>query len=315
MSRSLIQLRYRIWYNFLFFLLHFFGDRVKLPLSNHRKRILQHLKSLQFQYKNTEPAIFTEKSGLRKGMVKNWTATKTWSFDYFKKNYGDKDILIIDNKGVVDPNAPQEAQSMKLSQYLDELQEGSLKYLKLSNLAQKELSLQEDLDIAQLRSLKEPFSFGETFYSFIGGENTITPLHNEFPTTVYMQIVGKKKWTIFPPKDDIFLDVTTERRTYFFSSFAPGKNDKKHPLSKYAQKYEVILEPGDVLIIPPFYWHYVENITKSIGVAYKYANLFNGFKSSKLLTILFLLSTKPSIFYSFFASRILKDDYVLSKKK
>lgn len=315
MKHDFLKFRHRIWYNFLFVLLHFLGTRIHVWITKFKKTILIDLEQRQDDLNKKTSNIFPKNTGFLKGAAKDWAATNKWSFDYFKKVYGEREVFLIDTKGVIDPKAPQKAERIKLSHYIEELQKGSLKYLKLSNLTQKEVSLQEDLNLPWLRSLKNRFSFGEVFYTFIGGKNTVTPLHNEFPMTVYIQLVGKKKWTIFPPHDDVFLDVTTERRTYFFSKYAPGKNDAAYPLAKYAKKFEVVLEPGDIIIVPPFYWHYVENMTDSIGVAYKYANIFNGLKSSKLLTFLFLLSTKPSIFYSFFASRIQKDDYVLREKK
>ncbi len=149
---------------------------------------------------------------------------------------------------------------------------------------------------------------------FIGGKETITPMHNEFPTTIYIQLHGIKKWVIYRPEDRIYLNAITERRPYFFSKHIPDIENSENKIARFATKYEVILEPGDVLVVPPFYWHYIENKTDSIGVAYKFADIFIAFKSSGFLTFLFFLSTRPSIFYSFFANRIKKEDVILNKK-
>ncbi len=150
----------------------------------------------------------------------------------------------------------------------------------------------------------------------MGAKNTKTPLHNEFPTTIYIQVTGKKKWILYNVANRIFLDARTERRPYFFSHYDPMKPDfDSFPLAQYANKIEIDLEPGDILVVPPFMWHYISNTSDSIGVAYKFSNLYKGFQQSKLLSTLFLLSTKPSIIFSFFATRAKKDDYILSKKK
>lgn len=249
-----------------------------------------------------------------KGLAKSWPAYKKWNLQYFKETYGDKEVMINTTKGIVDPNAPQEAESILLKDYINELEQGSRKYLKLSGLAQNEKSIQEDLDLNWLKRLKSKFSFGETFFMFIGGKETVTPMHNEFPTTVYIQIHGVKRWIIYPPEDRIYLDAITERRPYFFSKFIPDAENKQHQLGLFARKYEILMEPGDVLIVPPFYWHYVENKTDSIGVAYKFANIKTAFKSSKMLTVLLFLSTRPFLFYSFLANRIKKEDPILSNK-
>lgn len=318
-------LKYRHWiiYNILFIVEHFLGpnyfknaDSIKNKLTNKiysdliRNKTEENYKTKEIL--NTKISETTDQHVLYKGLAKNWPAYKKWNFDYFKKNYGDRDVTIYNSKGIVDTKAPQNLETIKLKAYIEELENGSLKYLKLSDLAQKEKSIQEDLDLTWLRKFKKLFSFGENFFMFIGGKDTVTPMHNEFPTTIYIQIHGIKKWTIYPPEDRIYLNAITERRPYFFSKYIPNTINEEHKLALFAKKHEIIMEPGDVLIVPPFYWHYVENHTDSIGIAYKYANLALPFRSSKLLTILIFLSTKPSLLYSFFANRIKKGDKVLN---
>jgi Cupin-like domain len=39
-----------------------------------------------------------------------------------------------------------------------------------------------------------------------------------------------------------------------------------HPLARNAAGFEVVLEPGDVLYLPPYTWHAVENLEPSISV-------------------------------------------------
>lgn len=301
------ELSYKSWvyYNVCFIIQHFFGINTYNKLFNHENL---KLKSQQ-NPKQTKPILF-------KGLAKNWKAFKKWDFDFFRENYGSSPVLINNTKGIIDPNAPQKEEEIPLRDYINQLQKGSLKYLKLSNLVQKNKNLQKDLDLDWCKKFKTWGGFGETFYMFMGAKNTRTPLHNEFPTTIYIQVKGKKKWILYDVSDRVFLNAKTERRTYFFSDYNPLKPDlNKFPLSEYAKKIEIDLEPGDILIVPPFMWHYIHNTTDSIGVAYKFSSLLNGFKSSTILTILYLLSTRPSIIFSFFITRIKKDDYVLSKKE
>lgn len=319
------NIKYSQWikYNIIFLIEHFTNaDFFKNPNSKKNKlttEIYNDFINLNLKFSAETNEIFNEvviqnlnEHKLYKGLAKSWPAYKKWSFDYFKEKYGTKDVIINNNKGIVDPKAPQKSETIELKKYIEELENGTLKYLKLSSLAQKEKSLQLDLDLTWLKKFKKIFSFGETFYMFIGGKNTKTPMHNEFPTTIYIQIHGIKKWVIYRPEDRIFLDAITERRPYFFSKHIPDTENSENKIARFATKYEIILEPGDVLVVPPFYWHYVENITDSIGVAYKFADIITSYKSSKLLTFLFFLSTKPSIFYSFFASRFKKEDQILN---
>lgn len=304
-----IKKNYWLYYNLLLFIQHFTGYTfyMKKLSKLHNKIIEKGIKNKILINKEKKDTNLT----LLKNKANDWPAVKKWDFDFFDRNYGDENISMNFMRGITDKNASTQRNDISLRKYIEELKQGSFNYLKLNDLVNKRKELQADLDLSWLTSLKETGSFGETFFYFMGGKGTKTPLHCEFPTTVYIQIEGVKKWTIYPPKDRIFIDAKMDRRTYFFSDFDPkNPNERNFKYFKYASKNEFILNPGDILIVPPFYWHYVENLTDSIGVAYKFSNVKSSFKSSKLLTLLIFLSTKPFLLYSFIANRLLKKDIV-----
>jgi oxalate decarboxylase/phosphoglucose isomerase-like protein (cupin superfamily) len=319
-------LKYRHWleYNLIFLTEHFLGSDFFNPPGSIKQKLTdaiynalngRELPPPSQIHDMTDPRVVKTSKHyvLYKGIAKKWPAYQKWNLSYFKEVYGDRNVQIDASKGIVDPTAPQVMETIKLKDYIEEMEQGSRKYLKLSYLAQTEKSLQQDLDLNWLKNFRTKFSVGETFYMFIGGKSTITPMHNEFSTTIYIQLYGRKKWIIYPPEERIFLNAISERRPYFFSHFIPGAVNKEYKLGKFARSYEVNMEPGDVLVVPPFFWHYVENQTDSIGVAYKFADVSAAWKSSKLFTLLIFLSTRPSIFYSFFVGRILKKDVILSE--
>lgn len=250
-----------------------------------------------------------------RGGANDWGCMNKWNFDFFSKEYGDEEIIINDLVGVVDPNDPQAFEKIKLRNFIEQIKNGSLKYLKFSNLVRQNVELHPDLNMDLMKKFDAPGSFGRMLYFFMGGAGSITPMHNEYPSVVHAQIQGTKKWTLYSQEERMFLDPRTERRTYFFSAADPlNVNDKNFPLLKYANKYEVICEPGDILYFPPYTWHYVHNITDSISISYKFGSLQSSFQSSKALTMLFLTATRPTILYNFIISRVKKDDYVPSKK-
>lgn len=306
------------FYNILFIIQHLIGyEKIKkrtlafYQKLENKKRIRE--KTNEVSISSNEKEIFNSKIVLLKGYAKNWECVKKWDLDFFQNEYGSQQISLINTKGLVDEQIQNQYEQVSLSEYIDELKKGSLRYLKLSDLVNKNKSLQDDINYEWLDSMTKKGSVGRTFYSFIGGKGTKTPMHNEFPVNIYVQVWGKKKWILYPSNNHIFLNAITERKTYFLSDANP--EDEKNPLTpllKYGDKIEVILEPGDVLLVPPFTWHYVENITDSIAVAYKYANVISAYKSSKLFTILSFLSTRPSIFYSFIMTRIQKNDSILN---
>jgi len=92
-------------------------------------------------------------------------------------------------------------------------------------------------------------------------------------------------------------------------------DENEYPLFRFAKRYEVILKPGDVLWFPPFYWHYVRNLSSSIGVAYKNVNLKSALERSKMLSVLFFLRTQPHVVNPFPVLKNLIDRKVFRQMK
>ena len=70
---------------------------------------------------------------------------------------------------------------------------------------------------------------------------------------------------------------------------------EKHPLLPKAQPYIAILEPGDVLYVPPFFWHEVENLTDTIAVGYRFSSLRAALHASVAFLAVRLFSMNPPI--------------------
>jgi hypothetical protein len=236
-----------------------------------------------------------------KGAAKDWEAVKKWNLDYFEKEHGHYQILMIDNVGLADD---QQFESTTFGEYIKELRQGSRKYLKFSNVVNEHENLKTHFDLKWLRKLnKLPFGWGEDLKMFMGIGGTITPLHVGFSPVLFVQVMGQKKWTFYPPTDRMFLDARTERTSYMFSNADPyNRNNPNYPLQKYAQQYQVTLDPGDVLWFPSFTWHHVENLSTTIGIRYGRSTLGCAWKSSKMMTTLIFLATKPSALEHFITS-------------
>jgi hypothetical protein len=100
----------------------------------------------------------------------------------------------------------------------------------------------------------------------------ITPLHYDLCHGFMTQIQGRKRVTMFYPDD--------YRQLYMRSSNQPNsqssnvdvtkwlQNDPsertKYPLIGQADWYQIDLNPGDMLYLPPYHWHHVESLEDSI---------------------------------------------------
>lgn len=250
---------------------------------------------------------------LFKGVAKDWPAIQKWNKSYFKEHYGDIQVPLVDKiPGIRDDKGKYN--KINFRQYFEEIEKGNKIYLSFSRVLDHNPELRKDLNIDWLRQFEWGTVNGEQTFFFMGEEGTKTEMHNGFAQTLFIQVEGKKRWTIWAPEERFFLDPVAGRHTHFYSFVNPhNDNDPRYPLSKYAKKYELELEAGDVLWFPALFWHYVENPTANIGVAFKWVNVPQNFKISKLLTTLVLMATKPSLLESFIYNKIYKQDIVFDK--
>jgi hypothetical protein len=106
-------------------------------------------------------------------------------------------------------------------------------------------------------------------------------------------VSGRKKWWFVPPSQTPYLKPSLNAAGFSaFSHTLVGKEDKTvSPWMKKLERYETILNPGDVLINPPWFWHGTMNLgdTKDIviGCPSRYGRgsvLTAAFKSNFILT-------------------------------
>ncbi|HYC53960.1 MAG TPA: cupin-like domain-containing protein [Candidatus Binatia bacterium] len=321
-------------YNALFFAEHFLGHKNYQRLLGQREKrlwesvdryaasnppadkfeVIEHQGDEEPLYHPYKPEVF-------RGVAKDWPCVTKWTFDFFAEKYGDKEVSLTNNRGLVSKgqnplvnNGMATAfETMKLREYIAQLKTGTPKYLKFSQMIHESSDLQEDFNVEWLLKFHRSHEFKKLFFLFIGGAGTATPIHTALPPTVFVQIQGTKKWTFYPANDRLFLGVRPDRRSYYFTDANPGDSDDPNfPLLKHAQPQEVLVHAGDVVWFPSCVWHQVQNVSDSIGVAYKFFDIPSALKASKMLTSLFFCATKPTLIQSSIVAKITKREYIFN---
>lgn len=102
---------------------------------------------------------------------------------------------------------------------------------------------------------------------WLGSHGAHTPCHYDtFGRNVVVQVYGHKRWILFNHSDLKPTRIPYEESSVFSTLpfFSP-----KHP-SDYLhlgnRAYLVDLNPGDILIVPPKWWHYVESLDASLAI-------------------------------------------------
>lgn len=310
----------------MFLFEHFLGHQIYRRLlgayeSRLLKEISQDLENQTFKNETRELEEYvpgqevpewgrTDRVQVFRQAAKDWPCSQKWDFDFFINHFKGREISILNSEGLHEKGV-QDFGNTTMDDYIQSLKQGSKVYLKFSPIIHHDSQLKKDFDFEFLNRFSLMSSFGKKLFLFMGGSNTHTPIHNAMSNTVFVQIAGKKTWTFWAPDERLFLGVRPERRAYFFSRMGKDCIDESEfPLGKYARKFEVTLEAGDVMWFPAFFWHFVENPEPSIGVAYKLAHMPSAIKNSSMLTILSFLATKPTLIGSLFKSGFKNNEQV-----
>ncbi|XRB15429.1 bifunctional peptidase and arginyl-hydroxylase [Pseudoscourfieldia marina] len=112
---------------------------------------------------------------------------------------------------------------------------------------------------------------------WIGTAHTVTPLHYDSYDTMFVQVVGTKRFTLFDKTETPRLYRTRRESTRAnasttnFSAVDVDAPDlDKYPLFAEASGVTVTLEPGDVLYIPSNVWHHVRALTPSASISFAF---------------------------------------------
>lgn len=123
--------------------------------------------------------------------------------------------------------------------------------------------LWDDFDAGQ-PPLDPERATGRVFIWF-GPAGTVTPLHHDVANVLFVQVYGRKRFTLIPPaftprvynETGVYGDVDPENPDYSL-----------HPEYRGVPTLDVVLEPGETLFLPVAWWHRVESLDMSISLSF-----------------------------------------------
>jgi Cupin-like domain len=248
------------------------------------------------QHHAWEPAVL-------RGLAGRWPAIEKWDLDFFAGAWGDAPAVLIDQVGLYGDGERSRYVVESLGRLISAIREGKRECLRFLPFLDDNPELKEDLDMVFLSSFRSRFSVRGFTQLFVAPAGTRTPVHCAHESNAFVQVHGRKRWLLWPARYQQLIEPVSDRRPYFHSDYDPDHRSAESPLGPYAPAYEVVLDPGDVLYVPPFAWHYVENLTTTIAVAYRFFSIRHALASSRAMTIMKLLATRPSIFHGLVCAR------------
>ena len=226
-------------------------------------------------YKTKRPIVV-------RGAIKDSTAAKTWTPEYFMRILGDKEV----------PLSLWSPADCVNNQFY------SLKKIKLTIQQMMTLFVDDDTvnsltgrvylqnhPLNEFTEIKEhilPPSFCNVInlnrfppHLLCGQNDTLTQLHFDELDNIFLQIYGQKHITLFPPSDTRFLFQHKPDKNIWLRnvhrSRIPGTDlfDDYSTVHRYATPYHVHMHETDALFIPKHWWHEVRGLSgPSISVNY-----------------------------------------------
>ncbi|CAM8913482.1 unnamed protein product [Rhodiola kirilowii] len=200
----------------------------------------------------------------------HWPARKKWGdIEYLRRVAGERTVPVEVGKNYLCSEWKQEL--ITFSEFLMRLQSNDTSegptYLAQHPLFDQISELRKDILIpdycfaggGKLRSLN----------AWFGPSGTVTPLHHDPHHNILAQVVGRKYVRLYSAAiiDELYPYSETMLRNSSKVDL-DSINETEFPKVHDLEFLDCILEEGDMLYIPPKWWHYVRSLTVSYSVSF-----------------------------------------------
>ena len=105
-------------------------------------------------------------------------------------------------------------------------------------------------------------------YLWYGPGGNTTGLHYDTADNFFIQLYGQKRWLMTNPGNLINLHPRSPFSDYpRVTNFNPLKPDfEQFPRARKVKFYDILVNPGNALFVPPYWWHQVISLNKIISI-------------------------------------------------
>lgn len=231
-----------------------------------------------------------------RGFGKSEKAIGKWSLDFFAQEYGHIRVPArLNSQDIVKSNL--EGELVALKDLVGRIQAGEAIYgQNLQEIFQVCQELKSDIrsDIIHHFISTKKTSPKSSMQLFISNAKSRTAFHCATTVNIFTQVYGSKRWTMVDPYHSLFINMIPRKDTFYFQSPVDWNDSieenqaKGFELYNCIPKYTGIIQPGDAILVPQWWWHAVDNLSDSIGVSVHSINDF--YKGHYIFPILTLFS-------------------------
>jgi len=214
-------------------------------------------------------------------VVTGWRSFTAWSLAHLEERVGDRMVSVaasptkVFHYGSKDFSRMQ-TREMRFRDVIRHIaaaadQSGERLYIMEQQQAGRRLSFAEAYpELADDLVLPPGIETGELLQVnlWVGEAGNVTPLHFDIENNFLAQIIGRKRVTLFDPGQTGYLYPNGSRsclnNTSQVQLLAPDFD--RHPRFRQARGVECIVNAGEMLFIPPFWWHQVESLDPAVSI-------------------------------------------------
>lgn len=213
--------------------------------------------------------VLGEKPVILDNSFNHWPALAKWKDqNYFLKIAGMRTVSIEIGSSYTDRDWTQKLMTFEDFIRNHICQNKVTGYLAQYQLFQQIPELKDDIAQPEYCCFSETEEPVDTM-AWYGPKGTISPLHHDPKKNLLTQIVGEKQLFLFSPEDSENLYPHEHELLNNTARVDPTAPDlQKYPKYSNAKPYHCVLRAGQMLYIPPKWWHYVQSLSISFSVSF-----------------------------------------------
>ncbi|XP_055706347.1 lysine-specific demethylase 8 [Phlebotomus papatasi] len=208
--------------------------------------------------------------------IEHWPARAKWSdLGYFIQRFGYRTVPIEIGSQYTESNWGQKLVRLKDfidRQFISRKNDTIVEYLAQHDLLNQIPELQEDIRIPDYCYISSPDNEVKSEVEvkiWFGPWGTVSPLHFDKKHNLLAQLVGTKRLLLADPKDseDVY-PFAGEMLSNTSQVDLENVDELQFPNIKNVSFHEIILNSGEMLYIPPGWWHHVRALSNSISISF-----------------------------------------------
>ncbi|HYD47909.1 MAG TPA: cupin-like domain-containing protein [Terriglobales bacterium] len=208
------------------------------------------------------------------GLSDDWPARRLWTLEQLKQRFGERRMAAIgteDGSLQANPDSGLPFTVLSFADYIDQLSQGQRPEHYLAAPPDSWLPEMRD-DYVVPEYCRDAAWRNSRFWLSAAG--MATPLHRDVAENFFFQILGRKRFRLYPPVATPWLySHPFGSALPNFSRFDPDNPDfERFPLARQARPITVELGPGDALYLPSRWWHQVRSLEVSASINFWWAN-------------------------------------------